>query len=77
MSRACPLARSFVRSSQSNQINKARLKVLQAQDEVLGEIAEQTKHHLIDITKDGAVYSNLMSRLLLQVHLSIGTLLCH
>lgn len=55
--------------AQSVQINKARLQVLQARDQVLEAVLEETKKQLRDISSssDASRYESLLEQLVLQV----------
>jgi V-type H+-transporting ATPase subunit E len=55
-------------SAQSNQINKARLKVLQAREETLAELLNEAKKQLGSVASDGS-YRGLLKDLILQVRL--------
>jgi V-type H+-transporting ATPase subunit E len=48
------------------QINKARLQVLQARDQVLDEILEKARKHLRDASSTSASYQELLKVLVLQ-----------
>lgn len=49
------------------QINKARLQVLQARDQLLDEILEETKRHLREAVTNEGSYQELLKSLILQV----------
>lgn len=51
------------------QINKSRLQVLRARDQVLEEVVEETKKHLRGISTDETKYCQLLEKLILQVSL--------
>ncbi|KAI8920353.1 ATPase, V1/A1 complex, subunit E [Powellomyces hirtus] len=52
--------------AQSNHINKCRLKVLQARQQVLTELLAETKGQLVNISNDRSKYEGLLKDLLLQ-----------
>lgn len=58
-------------SAQSVQINKARLQVLQARDQVLEEICEETRKRLRDVAASETTYQQLLNGLVLQVWSSL------
>lgn len=53
--------------AKSTVLNKQRLKILAARQEVLDDIFEEARSQLSSIAKDSAKYSKLMEQLLLQV----------
>ncbi|KAH8550736.1 ATP synthase subunit [Umbelopsis sp. PMI_123] len=54
------------RIAQSNQINKSRLRVLQARQQMLDELFEETRSQLTSVSKDSSKYPNLLKDLVLQ-----------
>lgn len=54
-------------SAQSVQMNKARLRVLQARDTVLDEILEEARRQLRETSSSTPQYEELMRGLILQV----------
>lgn len=56
--------------AKSTVLNKQRLKILAARQEVLDDIFEEARNQLSTITKDQAKYTNLLEQLLLQVCLA-------
>ncbi|KAJ2999707.1 V-ATPase V1 sector subunit E, partial [Thoreauomyces humboldtii] len=52
--------------AQSNHINKCRLKVLQARQQVLSELLGEAKSQLVNISGDRSKYEGLLKDLLLQ-----------
>lgn len=53
-------------SAQSNHINKARLKVLQAREETLNDLVASTRKQLYGVAADEAKYTQLLKGLILQ-----------
>lgn len=58
----------------SNIINKSRLKVLNAREEVLNLIFEDARKRLPDIQKDKEEYGTVLKNLILEVFFSIVTI---
>ncbi|KAI9307704.1 ATP synthase subunit [Cunninghamella echinulata] len=54
------------RIAQSNHINKARLRTLQAREQVLQELFEETQHRVKELDQNEEAYSELLKDLLLQ-----------
>lgn len=54
--------------AKSTVLNKQRLRVLAARQEVLDDIFEEARKQLSSISKDQAKYTNLLEQLLLQVY---------
>ncbi|KAI8844249.1 ATP synthase subunit-domain-containing protein [Chytridium lagenaria] len=50
----------------SNHVNKNRLRVLQARQQILDELFEETRSKLVSISSDAAKYQSLLKDLLLQ-----------
>jgi V-type H+-transporting ATPase subunit E len=53
-------------SSQSNHINKARLRTLQEREHVLDDLFEETRGRTQQLDKDESGYSDLLNKLVLQ-----------
>jgi V-type H+-transporting ATPase subunit E len=56
-------------SAQSNQINKSRLRVLQARQQMLDELFDEARSKLTSVSKDKSQYPALLKDLVLQVSL--------
>lgn len=54
-------------SAQSNQINKSRLRVLQARQQMLDELFDEARSKLTSVSKDKSQYPALLKDLVLQV----------
>lgn len=61
--------------AKSTVLNKQRLKILAARQEVLDDIFEEARNQLSSIAKDQGKYSKLVEQLLLQVRHSSGSYL--
>lgn len=53
-------------SQQSNMLNAARLKVLKAREDHVGNVLEESKRRLGEITKDSGKYKRLLHSLITQ-----------
>jgi len=49
------------------QLNASRLKVLQAQDDVVNKMKESAAKELLNVSRDHHVYKNLLKDLVIQV----------
>jgi V-type H+-transporting ATPase subunit E len=59
-------------SEYSMQLNASRIKVLQAQDEVVNSMKDAAKKGLLKISNDKKVYKKLIKDLIVQVFKSIN-----
>lgn len=59
--------RLFVSSEYSTQLNAARIKVLQAQDDAVGAMKDAAKKGLLRISNDKKVYRKLVKDMIVQV----------
>jgi len=59
--------RLFVSSEYSTQLNAARIKVLQAQDDAMGSMKDAAKKGLLRVSNDKKVYKKLLKDMIVQV----------
>lgn len=57
----------YVCSEYSMQLNASRIKVLQAQDDVVNKMKESATKELLNVGRDHHVYKNLLKDLIVQV----------
>lgn len=58
---------TFCCSEYSMQLNASRIKVLQAQDDVVNEMKEKASKDLLNVSRDHHVYKRLLKDLIVQV----------
>jgi len=55
----------------SNQLNQSRLRVLKSRDDIIQQMREDTKRRLIEISKPGPAYQELLQKLIVQASLKM------
>lgn len=62
-------------SEYSMQLNQSRLKVLQAQDDLVREVKQKVEEHLLEVSSHQDSYAHLLGELILQVRWLLNALL--